>query len=30
MWQNALNGTTAEWLMAPGGGVGAFVATLTM
>ena len=28
MWQNALTGATAEWLMAPGGGVGAFVATL--
>ena len=31
MWQSALNGATAEWLMAPGaGGVGAFVSTLTM
>ena len=27
MWQNALTGATAEWLMAPGGGVGAFVST---
>ena len=27
MWQNALTGSTAEWLTAPTGGVGAFVST---
>ena len=27
MWQNALTGATAEWLLAPTGGVGSFVST---
>jgi endoglucanase len=27
MWQNALTGATAEWLLAPTGGVGSFLST---